>query len=62
MLLQMTVNGITSAWLGGLLVGESISILTTLRSRQMDFLWEKKSPVRLYYSNGGYVLYCKIIR
>lgn len=46
MSLQMTVNGITSVWLGGLKVGGSISIMTRLRSREMDFLWEKKSLVR----------------
>lgn len=43
---QMTVNGITSVWRGGLKVGGSISIMTRLRSREMDFLWEKKSLVR----------------
>ena len=46
MSLQMTVNGITSAWGGGLKVGGSISIMIRLRSREMDFLWAKKSLVR----------------
>ena len=46
----MTVNGITSVWRGDLKVGGSISILTRLRSREVDFLWEKKSLVRIYYN------------
>ena len=58
MSLQMTVNGITSAWGGGLKVGGSISIMTRLRSREMDFLWEKKSLVRIYHNNDVNVSDC----
>ena len=57
MLLQMTVNGITSVWHGGLKVGEPISILTTPRSREMDFQWEKQYLVRINYNNGFHVSY-----
>ena len=47
MFMQMTENGITSVWRGGLKVGESISILTTPRSGEMVFQWEKQYLVRI---------------